>query len=80
MQKNLNIAFIGGLIGVFFMSLYAPAFINLLFTPPVDFGMSCSPAGAWSMHKLLTCQVVGLVLGVVIIFWLRQKFFSGKKA
>lgn len=77
-NKNLNIAFIGGLLGAVAMTFLGPKMIGLLLTPPVSFGVNCEPATIYSMQKLIIAQVVGLVLGVIITFFLRYKLFGGK--
>ncbi len=75
-HKNLNIAFIGGLLGAVLMTYIGPSLIGMLLTPPVSFGINCEPATVYAMKKLILCQVIGLAIGVVITFWLKQKFFS----
>lgn len=78
-HKNLNIAFMGGLVGIGIMTWLAPHAIAVAFTPPVSFGVNCEPVGHWSMQKLIICQIVGLLLGIIITFWVRQKFLSPKE-
>ena len=78
-HKNLNIAFIGGIVGLAAMTLLGPKIIELILTPPVSFGVNCEPAAAYSMQKLILCQIVGLVIGVIVTFWLRYKLFGGNK-
>lgn len=78
-QKNLNIAFIGGLFGAVIMTIMGPKIIGLLVTPPVSFGVNCEPATVYSMQKLILGQIVGLVLGVILTFFIRYKLFGGKK-
>lgn len=77
-QKNLNIAFIGGLIGTILFTYLGPKFIGLVLTPPVSFGVNCEPAASYSMQKLILCQIIGLVLGILLTFTVRYKFFGGK--
>ena len=77
-HKNLNIAFIGGLIGVVIMSLLGPKIVGALVTAPVNFGVNCEPDVRYSMEKLIIAQIVGLVLGVIITFYIRYKIFGGK--
>ena len=77
-HKNLNIAFLGGLIGLVFLTWIGPKMIGLVLTPPVSFGVNCEPAATYSMQKLIICQVIGLILGVVITFFIRHKLFGGK--
>lgn len=77
-SKNLNYAFVGGLIGLAIATFLAPKAITQLFSPPVDFGVTCGPAGAWSMQKLIICQAMGLLFGIFITFWIKFKFSGGK--
>ena len=79
-HKNLNIAFIGGLIGTVVMTFLGPKMIGLMLTPPVSFGVNCEPATIYSMQKLILAQIVGLVLGVILTFFIRYKLFGGKTA
>ena len=77
-HKNLNIAFVGGIIGLAVMTWLGPKLIGALLTPPVSFGVNCEPATAYSMQKLILAQVAGLVLGVLVTFWIRSKFVVTK--
>lgn len=77
-HKNLNIAFVGGLIGVILMSLLGPKIVGMLVTAPVNFGVNCEPDVNYSMQKLIMCQIIGLVLGIIVTFYLRYKLFGGK--
>lgn len=77
-HKNLNIAFVGGLVGLALLTWMGPKIIGLVLTPPVSFGVNCEPAAAYSMQKLIICQIVGLVLGVLLTFFIRYKLFGGK--
>ena len=78
-HKNLNIAFVGGLIGTVIMTILGPKLIGLMLTPPVSFGVNCEPATAYSMQKLILAQIVGLVLGVILTFWVKSKIMSPKE-
>lgn len=78
-HKNLNIAFIGGLLGAVAMTMLGPKIIGVLVTPPVSFGVNCEPATVYSMQKLILGQIIGLVLGVILTFFIRYKLFGGKK-
>lgn len=77
-HKNLNIAFIGGLVGLALLTWMGPKLIGLVLTPPVSFGVNCEPAATYSMQKLILCQIIGLVLGVLLTFLVRYKLFGGK--
>ena len=48
----------------------APKIISILFTPPVSFGVNCEPAAVWSMQKLMASQIFGLVVGVMVSFFI----------
>ncbi len=78
-NKNLNIAFSGGLLGAILMTFLGPKMIGVLLTPPVSFGVNCEPATMYSMQKLIIAQVTGIVLGVIVTFFIRYKLFGGKK-
>ncbi len=77
-HKNLNIAFVGGLVGLAVMTWLGPKMIGVLLTPPVSFGVNCEPATQYSMQKLILAQIVGLVLGVLLTLFIRYKIFGGK--
>lgn len=79
-HKNLNIAFVGGLVGTVLMTLAGPWIVRQLVIAPVSFGVNCEPDVIYSMQKLITCQIVGLVLGILLTFFLRYKLFGNKKA
>lgn len=77
-HKNLNFAFAGGLFGLALMTWIAPKSIGLVLTPPVSFGVNCEPAASYSMQKLILFQAVGLILGILLTFWIKYKFFPFK--
>ena len=77
-HKNLNIAFVGGLIGTVLMTLAGPWIAKRLLTAPVNFGVNCERDINYSMQTLITVQIVGLALGVVLTFFIRYKLFGGK--
>jgi len=77
-HKNLNIAFVGGIVGLALLTWLGPKIIGLVLTPPVSFGVNCEPAATYSMQKLILCQLAGLVVGVLLTFFVRYKLFSGK--
>lgn len=64
MSRTLNFVFGLGLLGAILFSFVTPYVISVLFTPPVSFGTNCEPAAAWSMSKLHTSEVVGLLVGM----------------
>ena len=53
-HKNLNIAFVGGLLGAVLMTYIGPSLIGMLLTPPVSFGINCEPATIYAMKKLIS--------------------------
>ena len=62
-----------GLLGSLASSFVAPSIIGALFTPPVQFGTNCEPAGTWAMMSLRKTQFVCFVIGALsgaILFWL----------
>lgn len=77
-NKNLNIAFIGGLLGMAFMTWISPKAIQMAFTAPISFGVNCEPVGKWSMQKLIICQIVGLFVGIILTFWVKAKLMAPK--
>ena len=77
-NKNLNIAFIGGLVGVVLMTLSGPWIAKRLLTAPVNFGVNCERDVTYSMQTLIVCQIVGLIFGIIVTFYLRSKLFGGK--
>jgi hypothetical protein len=72
-HKNLNIAFIGGFIGMALMTWLAPKMIVANFTPPEIADGNCAPIGNWLMSKLVICQVIGLVVFIPLTFWVKYK-------
>ena len=65
MSRTLNFVFGFGLLGALVMSFVTPFIISVLFTPPVSFGTNCEPAAAWSMSKLHTAELVGVIGGMI---------------
>lgn len=78
-QVNLNIALIGGLIGLALMTFLGPKVIGLVLTPPVSFGVNCEPAATYSMQKLVFCQIFGLIIGILVALLVKYKMSSGKE-
>jgi hypothetical protein len=82
MHKLLSFCFGFGLVGAIASTWVAPRVISLLFTPPVSFGTNCEPAAAWATQKLISSQIGGAILGMVLaLAWLafRKVKGSGKK-
>ena len=73
-HKNLNYAFIGGIVGLILTTWMAPEAIGKLFTPPAEFGAACQPVGAWLMQKLIVIQALGLLFGIFFTLWIKFKF------
>jgi hypothetical protein len=82
MHKFLSLCFGFGFIGAVISTWVAPRVISLLFTPPVSFGTNCEPAAAWATDKLISSQIGGALIGMVLAMaWiaLRKVKSSGKK-
>ena len=69
-NKYLNVILICALISTYIFTWMAPKIISILFTPPVSFGVNCEPAAVWSMQKLMASQIFGLVVGVMVSFFI----------
>lgn len=73
MQKlslRLNFILTCALIMALVLTWLAPKVIGMLFTPPVSFGTNCEPASAWAMSKLVSTQLIGLVIGALFaVVW-----------
>lgn len=82
MHKLLSFCFGFGLIGAIASTWIAPRVISILFTPPVSFGTNCEPAAAWATDKLISAQIGGAAIGMVLaLTWLafRKVKTSSKK-
>ena len=55
-----------GLLAAFTVSFIAPSVIGMLFTPPVQFGLNCEPAGTFAMMSLRKSQIIFFVLGAIL--------------
>jgi hypothetical protein len=66
LSRNLNVILTCGIVFAVFLTWLGPIVISVLFTPPVSFGTNCEPAAAWSMHKLILTQLIGLILGILV--------------
>src|SRR5665213_52062 len=66
LSRNLNVILLTGIVFAIFLTWLGPIVIGILFTPPVSFGVNCEPAAAWSMHKLIYTQSIGLVVGCLV--------------
>jgi hypothetical protein len=66
-----------GLLGSLVSSFIAPSVIQALFTPPVQFGTNCEPAGNWAMMSLrktqLICFLLGSIFGAVVFVFLKKR-------
>ena len=81
MHKLLSFCFGFGFLGAIASTWVAPRVISILFTPPVTFGTNCEPAAAWATDKLISSQIGGAGIGVVLaLTWLafRKIKSSGK--
>jgi hypothetical protein len=71
MHKLFSFCFGFGLLGAIASTWVAPRVISILFTPPVSFGTNCEPAAAWATDKLISSQIAGAVVGMVLaLAWL----------
>jgi nitrate/nitrite transporter NarK len=66
-----------GLLGWAVFTFITPVIIKVLFTPPVSFGTNCEPAAAWSMNKLISTQIFGIIvfmiLGIIVHFYMKKR-------
>lgn len=79
-HKNFNIAMLGGFVGLVIMTIAGPKMINMLVTAPVTFGVTCEPATAYSIQKLIVAQAGGIVIGMLITMFIRYKLLAGRAA
>jgi len=74
--KNLVSLFLfGGLLGGLITGWFSPDMITWYFTPPVDI-ISCAPATAWAMNRLVLLETFGVIgggLALVILYVLFAK-------
>ena len=77
-HKNMNIAMIGGFVGLVIMTMLGPKLVGLLIEAPVTFGVTCEPATAYSMQKLIVAQAAGLIIGMLITLFVRYKLLAGR--
>ena len=79
MHKFLSVCFGFGIVGAVISTWVAPRVITMLVTPPVSFSTNCEPAATWATDKLITAQVAGLLIGVLLAcVWLISRKFSKK--
>lgn len=79
MHKILSVCFGFGIVGAVISTWVAPRVITMLVTPPVSFSTNCEPAATWATDKLITSQIAGLLLGVVVAcLWMISRKFSKK--
>ena len=77
-HKNMNIAMIGGFVGLVIMTMLGPKLVGLLIEAPVSFGVTCEPATAYSMQKLIVAQASGIIIGMLITLFVRYKLLAGR--
>lgn len=78
MHKLLSVCFGFGILGAVISTWVAPRVISILFTPPVSFGTNCEPAAAWATQKLISSQIGGMALGVVLALgWMAVRKVKG---
>ena len=79
MHKILSVCFGFGITGAVVSTWIAPRVISMLVTPPVSFSTNCEPAATWATDKLITAQVAGLALGMIIAcLWMVSRKFSSR--
>lgn len=79
MHRFLSICFGFGIAGAVVSTWIAPRVISMLVTPPVSFSTNCEPAATWATDKLITAQVAGLILGMIVAsLWLLSRKFSSR--
>ena len=79
MHKFLSVCFGVGIIGAVVATWIAPRVISMLVTPPVSFSTNCEPAATWATDKLITSQVAGLIIGMIIAcLWLISRKFTAR--
>jgi hypothetical protein len=79
MHKILSVCFGFGITGAVVSTWIAPRVISMLVTPPVSFSTNCEPAATWATDKLITAQVAGLALGMIIAcLWMLSRKFSSR--
>lgn len=79
MHKILSVCFGFGIVGAVISTWVAPRVITMLVTPPVSFSTNCEPAATWATDKLITSQLAGLLLGVIVAcLWMISRKFSKK--
>ncbi len=77
MHRFLSICFGFGITGAVISTWIAPRVISMLVTPPVSFSTNCEPAATWATDKLITAQLAGLAIGMLIAFvWIVSRKFS----
>lgn len=79
MHRFLSICFGFGIAGAVVSTWIAPRVISMLVTPPVSFSTNCEPAATWATDKLITAQLAGLVIGMILAsLWLLSRKFSSR--
>lgn len=79
MHRFLSICFGFGIAGAVVSTWIAPRVISMLVTPPVSFSTNCEPAATWATDKLITAQVAGLIIGMIVAsLWLLSRKFSSR--
>lgn len=80
MHKFLSVCFGFGITGAVVSTWVAPRVISMLVTPPVSFSTNCEPAASWATDMLITAQVAGLAIGMIIAcIWLISRRFSSRR-
>jgi uncharacterized BrkB/YihY/UPF0761 family membrane protein len=80
MYKFLSMFFGFGIFGAVVSTWVAPRVISMLVTPPVSFSTNCEPAASWATSKLITAQISGLAIGMIIAcIWMISRTLSNRK-
>jgi uncharacterized membrane protein required for colicin V production len=78
MKKFLLLSVIGSILGNFAATFFGPAFLRWWFEPPVNTPINCTEAMSWAMDRLVTSQMVGSCVGLIIGFIAAMFFFNSK--
>jgi LPXTG-motif cell wall-anchored protein len=66
MRRLLKIVIFGGAVGGSLATWIGPKWISWYFTPPVEFGVSCTAPVEWALARFQWVQFYGIVGGVAL--------------